>query len=345
MRKQLSGWLVVVGLLAMYSGSAWAAGQPAPATKPTGVSVAPVLEQLSLVSGQDQADFTVKVTNNTTYPVQIKLGFADFKTLNETGGIAFLGENATSLEQSHGLAKWVRLQTEQLGLDAGASAQATIHLYNLLSLAPGGHYGAVTYQLLKAGPGGSGNRVSINQVLTSLVFVTTAGGGTQYLSMPPPQVTGVQYAIPSSLNLFFKDDGNTQTTPRGSVTIDGGEATSPIATGSINPDSALVLPGSIRLLPTPLVTLGRPWWPHEYHVRIRYRPDNSARFLTYDAAFLYLNPWLFVVLALLLAAAWYVVRWYRRNPRKPRAVLRAAYGHSTKAIQAVRRKNGVRSHR
>ncbi len=310
MRKRLASLLVVVALLAMYAGSAGAAG-PTPATKLSGVSVAPVLEQLHLVDGQDQANFTVQVTNNTASPVQIKLGFADFKTLNESGGIAFLGEQATNLEQSHGLANWVRLGTEQLGLDAGASAKVTIHLFSLLGLAPGGHYGAVTYQLLKTGPSGSGNKVSINQVLTSLVFVTTAGGGSQDLSMPPPQVTGVQYSIPSSLNLFFKDDGNTQTTPRGTVTIDGGKASSPIATGVINPDSALVLPGSIRLLPTPLVKLGRPWWPHEYHVRIRYRPDNSAKFSTYNVAFLYINPWLFVLPPILLATAWYVARRFK----------------------------------
>ncbi|HSX37172.1 MAG TPA: hypothetical protein VLG13_03630 [Patescibacteria group bacterium] len=344
MRKRLNALLAVVAMLVVCCGPAWAAEQSASTGKTSGISVAPVLEQLSLVAGQDQADFTVQVTNNTPYPVQIKLGFADFKALNESGGIAFLGENATSLEQSHGLANWVRLDTQQLGLDKGATAKATVQLYNLLSLSPGGHYGAVTYQVLKAGPAGPGNRVSINQILTSLVFLTTAGGGTQRLSMPPPQLSGVQYSIPSSLNLFFKDDGNTQTTPRGSVTIDRGKGSLPIATGVVNSDSALVLPGSTRLLPTPLATLGRPWWPHEYHVHILYRTGNSTKFSTYNASFLYINPWLFAVLPVVLAMAWFVAGRLRRKPAKAVTVLRAVHSRSKGAASAIHRRNRTKNH-
>ncbi len=342
-RRRLSALIMAVACLLPLLHPAVVAAGAAPSGKPNGVSVAPVLQQLSLEAGQDKADFTVKVTNNTSSPVQIKLGFADFKSLNQSGGIAFLGENASSLEQSHGLSNWVRLDTQELGLADGASATATIHLHDLLGLSPGGHYGAVTYHLLKAGPGGLKNRVNINQVLTSLVFVTTAGGGTQHLSMPSPHLSGFQYAIPSSLNLYFTNDGNTQTTPRGSVTIDGGKAASPIATGVINPESALVLPGSTRLLPIQLVTLGRPWWPHQYHAHIRYRSDNSTKYSTYNAAFLYINPWLFVVLPIVVFVAWYALRWLRRNPRKAVAGLRTAYSHSAKAARAVRRKNRTKS--
>jgi hypothetical protein len=308
---------------------------------PSGITVSPVLKQLQLQSGQDSADFDVLVTNNTVAQAQIKIGFVDFKALNESGGIAFLGEHATELQKSHGLAKWVQLSTQQLGLDSKASGTVTVHLQGLLALPPGGHYGAVTYQVLKASPNGAGNRVTVNQVLTSLVFLVTAGGGTQHLTMPSPGLDGVQFQIPSSLDLFFTNDGNTQTAPRGSVQIDRGDPNHPVGTGVINTGSALVLPSSTRLLPTRLTALGRPWWPHQYHIRIHYRPDNSNKFSTYNAAFLYINPWLFVVLPLVASGGYYSYRWLRRNPHKVRPAARAARAGVQKVTRLSRtRKQG-----
>lgn len=308
------------------------------ATPPTGgVTVSPVIKQLQLTAGQNSADFDLSITNHTPAAVQVKISFADFKALNDSGGIAFLGEEATALKMSHGLTNWVHVETQQVGLNSGQSTGVAVHLDDLNSLSAGGHYGAVIYQVLKPA-GGQGNRVDINQALSSLIFVTTAGGGTQHLSMPSPHLSGFQYAIPSSLNLYFTNDGNTQTTPRGSLTIDGGKAKPTIATGVINPDSALVLPGSTRVLPTPLTALGRPWWPHQYHVNIRYRSDNATTFSTYNAAFLYINPWLLVVLPVVGVVSWYVLRWLLRNPRKAVAGLRTVYGHPAKAARAIHRK-------
>jgi hypothetical protein len=312
---------------------------------PPGISVSPALAQVRLTEGQNEAQFDLQITNNTDVQVQVKINFNDFKALNESGGIAFLGKSATELQKSHGLTNWVQLGTQQLGLNPGQTQTVAVKLVDLKSLPPGGHYGAVTYQVLKAVPNGPGNKVTINQVLTSLVFLVTAGGGTQNLSLHKPTVHGVQFRIPSHLDLLFTATGNTQTAPRGNVVIYRGDPEQPVATGILNPEGALVLPGSNRLLPTTLTTLGTPWWPHRYHVRIQYRPDSATRFQTYDASFLYINPWAVVLTPLIAVLAAYALLWLRRNQQKVLPLLRAAPIVVKKQVRAGARKTRKVIHR
>ena len=285
----------------------------------SGIAVSPAIKQLQVQSGQDETDFSEEITNNTPNPVQIKVGFADFKALNESGGIAFLGQNAGAVEQSHGLAKWVSISTQQVGLDSGQSAEVQIHLSDLGSLPEGGHYGAITYQVLKATPNGGGNRVNVNQVVSSLVFLTTAGKGTQHLKMPPPVLHHIEFSLPSELDVFFTNDGNTQTVPRGNLIIYSHDAAHPVATAVVNTQQAMVLPNSTRLLQTPITVTTHPWRPGRYHVHILYRPDATAKFSSYDASFFYINPLLFPMLLAIAVAAWYVLPrlWLHRSKIRP----------------------------
>lgn len=333
--------LILLGV----QGIASAAEPKAAQLLPPGVSVSPALEQIRLTAGQNEAQFNLQITNNTKSQVQIKINFNDFKALNESGGIAFLGKNATDLQKSHGLTKWVQLATQQVGLDPNQTANVAVRLVDLQSLPPGGHYGAVTYQVLKAVPNGPGNKVTINQVLTSLVFLVTAGGGTQSLTLQKPVVHGVQFRIPSHFDLSFTGTGNTQTAPRGNVIIHSGNPEEPIATGILNPEGALVLPGSSRVLPTTLTTLGRPWWPHQYHVRIQYRADSATSFQTYNASFLYINPWAIVLTPIIAVLAGIVLLWLRRNRQKALPLLRAGRIVVTKHVRAGARKTRKVIHR
>lgn len=269
-------------------------------TPASSVSVSPVIENLKLAPDQDSADFKVKITNHKDVQVRISLGFNDFKSLNQSGGVAFLGQNPSALDQSHGLRSSVQFDTEQVGLEPDQSTEVNVHLANLQSLSPGGHYGAVLYQLVPAAINGNGTKVHINQVLASLVFVVTANGGTEQLKMPDPVVKKLQFSIPDKIDLFFTNDGNTQTTPRGSVAVYQSKAQQPAATGIVNKGSALVLPGSTRILRTDLTRVKKPWWPQHYHVQVRYRADTATQFTTYTAQFLYVNP---VALAISLAVA------------------------------------------
>lgn len=325
--KRIVGGLVFALLMPFASVSA------ASQHTPSGIAVSPAIKQLQVQSDQEEVSFSEEITNNTLDSVQIKVGFADFKALNESGGIAFLGQNAGAVEQSHGLAKWVSVSTQQVGLDPGQSAEVQIRLSDLGSLPEGGHYGAITYQVLKATPNGGGNRVSVNQVVSSLVFLTTAGEGTEHLKMPPAVVPSIEFSLPSELDLFFTNDGNTQTIPRGSLTIYGRNAAQPAATAVVNAQQAMVLPNSTRLLPTPITVTGHPWWPGRYHLQVRYRPDGTMKFQTYTASFVYINPWLFVLLVVVVALAWWLLPKLWRQRGKLRPIVKGL----ARTMKAVRR--------
>ncbi len=286
----------------------------APTAPLKAVTVSPAIEQLQLAEGQDSADFKVTIANHTDVLARISLTFSDFKSLNASGGIAFLGQNASDLDHSHGLSKWVQLQTEQVGLEPNQSAEINIHLTDLQSISPGGHYGAIIYQVVPYGAIHTGNRVNLQQALSTLVFAVTAGGGTQHIKLAPPGLSHLQFSLPGKLNLLFSNDGNTQTAPRGSVQVYGGDPKTPAATAIINNGSALVLPGSSRNLTTSLTKAKHPWWPGIYHVRIRYRADSATGFSTYNARFLYLNPLATALMALIIVMAAGTWRFLAKRP-------------------------------
>jgi hypothetical protein len=278
-----------------------------------GISVTPAIVQLDLIKGQTDAHFSVTIANHTAAPVQVKLDFADFEALNDTGGITFIDQSPRSLKSSHDLLSWVQLDVSQVGIEPGAAASVPIELRQLGSLSPGGHYGAITYKTIGAAQGAAGNRVQVNQLVTTLVFVATAGEGTSSLRLLPPDIGALTFAIPDSINVFVVNDGNVQTVPRGSVQIDSGDLASPIAVGVLNGNSSMVLPASTRLLATPLTVLRTSWWPHRYHVRIQYRPDNAATFSTYTKTFWYVNPLILGVGGLIIALVAVAARWAAKH--------------------------------
>ena len=322
MKRLILNVLSVLALIAVSNGVVHAESSSSSA-----VSVSPAIEQLQLSAGQNTADFPASIQNRTDTAIQVKIGFVDFKALNDSGGVAFLNQTGDALANKHGLVHWVQLGSEQVGLSPGQKATVSVHLTNLQALPPGGHYGAITYTVVPQSSGLLGNHVQFNQVLSSLVFVVTANGGTQHLTMLPPSGLGwLRFSMPKNLDLFFKNDGNTQTAPRGVVAIYGAsKADNPVATAVINHGSAIALPDSVRQLPTPLTVTRHSWLPHHYHVQIRYRPDGVPRFSTYTTGFWYVPPIFIPIVAVVI---WGLSRlrriWRRRQDKKNESATVAA---------------------
>ena len=108
-------------------------------------------------------------------------------------------------------------------------------------LSPGGHYGRWWREWCR--PASSGNRVSVQQDLSALLFIQTAGQGTRGFELQPG-LRKWQVVLPQQLPLVFKTTGNhTQVVPRGIVNISrSGQV---IMRGQLNNDSAMVLPGQV----------------------------------------------------------------------------------------------------
>lgn len=295
--------LVLAGLLTIAGGKVvWAATIPTqqPAVL-TGISMTPAIQDRVLGPADKSTSFTVELFNSTDKPLTLALSTADFSALNQTGGVAFLGSDAANVTNGHGLSGYIKLDAPLVTLPPNATKKITATIADVSKLAPGGHYAAVIARTALGDPtGSSGNKVSINQAISSLVFLETAGKGTKALTLLPPTVSKVSFSLPDSANLVFKATGNTQVVPRGVVDVLHGDKRN--LHSIINENSSLVLPGSTRLLQTPLSGSKHPWWPGMYTLRVQYRFDGSLGVTTYQKSFLYINIQALIIIILLIIA-------------------------------------------
>lgn len=282
----------------------------------TGVTVSPALANIDLQPGQQQQTVNASITNNTASAVTITLSTVDFKSLNDSGGVLFIG----STTYKYGLAKWISLPNGKVSLAPHQTQRLSVTIANRTDLSPGGHYGAIVYKVLPDSHSSAGNNnVNVQQELSTLVFIKKLGGEVYGLRLEHVQLGGSLFHAPESAVLTFRNTGNTQTVPRGLVQVSGPHSPE-VSRGLINTDSGLVLPDSTRKFAVPLSGSSHLLWPGRYHVTVHYRYDESGSFATENLGFTYLNlPLLagslvgLVVIGLFLRR---VVRWRKRRARK-----------------------------
>lgn len=305
--RKLIIYCLVSGLLASFLPIL---SMPAAAAPINGLTVSPAIEQLALTKGQTDASFTSRITNNTKAQLIIDVATNDFTSLNNTGGISFF---TSALSNSpHGLANWMRPAFHQLALAPGATQSVLIDIPNVQSLAPGGHYGAVIYKVVSSGSVALGNKVSVNQEVSSLVFLTTSSGGTQAIQFNGLSLGALASAMPQSVNMVFTNTGNTQTSPQGLITVTG-PGHKEVARGAINVNSGLILPGTSRLYSVALTSEHKLVYPGIYHLRVVYSVPGAATTMSYTKSFLFVNQALLVVIGLVILA--FIVIAYRRSSK------------------------------
>jgi hypothetical protein len=267
-------------------------------TSVKGVTVSPAIEQINLTPNQTLASYDSQVTNNTNTPVELSIGAEDFTSLNLNGGVSFLGKNNNS--SSHGLASYLFITSPQFTLNPGQSQVVPIKVLNTNKLATGGHYAALTYKLQNSN-NAKGNAVAIQQTVSSLLFVSTYGQGTQATDLTTPVIGSFFTSFPQNLNVVFGNSGNTQTTPRGIVQIMN-SSSKVVAQAIINTNSGLILPQSKRLFNLNLMSLGsQHLWPGIYTLRITYNHDGQSTYRIYQQKFLFISlPILLIAIGLIL---------------------------------------------
>jgi len=251
-----------------------------------GLSVTPDIYQAALSPGQDSISYQINLGNDLTTPIRVSVTSLDFKSLNESGGLLFIGSAAPGADHKYGLANWIELPTDPITLQAGKSQQIPVKIANRDDLAAGGHYAAIIFHVNSAGSNGT-NPVQLNQEVSSLVFVRKLGGDTYSLHVTKAQTDGNIFKWPGHLKLTIANTGNTQTAPAGYIDLLDQRTL-------LNENSNLVLPGSSRLFNTHLsATPG--FWPQKYTISVHYRPDALSNFSSYAYQFWYINP-LFVLI-------------------------------------------------
>lgn len=298
-------WLVVLAFFGLFFGlknQALAANQT-----PHGLTVSPAYQQVSLAASEPEHPLTFSLTNNTPAKQTIKLSIADFNTLDETGGLFFVGANPTQLQKKYGLASWVSLPEATVAVDPGQTVSVKAVILNQASLNPGGHYGALMLSLVTENGVSKTNAVGFQPIASALLFVNKIGGDIHSLSLDKVDKPKSIFALPSVVTLHFRNQGNTHVLPRGTVEVrdPGGKL---ISRGIINQDSAIILPELSRQFQVKLTRLALPERPGHYRLLVNYRFDGYDNFRTYQARLLLITPvglLIFLVALIVLTATAY----------------------------------------
>ncbi len=280
---------------------------------PKGITVSPAIEQLSLEPGQNSVSFTSEISNNTSQSVNIMLSTNDFTALGQNGGISLYGTNYNSEANPHGLASYLQPNINQFLLNPGKNQSVVTTVKNINMMAKGGHYGALIYNVGAISLTGNHYQINNNPVVSTLIFLSTAGEGTQTIRLSQPLISSLYVHPPQSIQFVLTNVGNTQTTPRGYITEN--QDKSELARGIINIGSGLVLPGSARLFSVNLRSETSSFWGGNYLLTIYYRPDNATKYLTFTKNFYVIGPvwfWLIGLIALGFVTYMISIRVYQR---------------------------------
>jgi hypothetical protein len=147
-----------------------------------------------------------------------------------------------------------------------------------------------------------------------LVFTATNGSGTQLLSVTKPSQSIAWFHLPSTINLFIANSGNTQSTPQGYITLSSSKGKL-LSRTILNTGSALILPGSTRLLESQLITHHTPLWPGFYHLTLVYGHAGSSSLQTQKSTFLYVGK---LTISILVSIVVIVFGWLLRRGRSKR---------------------------
>jgi hypothetical protein len=291
-------------------------GGGAGAAPPTGLTVSPAFQMVTIRPGAAEQPVSFRVTNDRPVAQDLSLSVRDFNTLNESGGLFFVGTNPTALQKKYGLAKWVSLPTDHVIVQPKQTITLKASILNLPDLSAGGHYGAL---MISLGGNSGGGRVGLQPIASSLLFVTKPQGATHQLSLSGVDFSHGWLKLPDHISLRFQNTGNTHVVPRGGVYLRD-SAGRLISKGIINQNSNIILPETYRRYDVPLTETSSAVRPGKYSLRVDFRFDGISQYRSYQADFWYFSflPWLGGVMVIIIIAA--LMTWPRRkNKLKRRA--------------------------
>lgn len=271
-----------------------------------GVSVTPVFQEITVSEEDARADFSITLRNETDAPAVLRPSVVDFGSLDESGGVAFLGQ-AADLKRKYALASWMRPEKDVVFLGSGETEELHIVIENRDSLSPGGHYGAVLFRIGNENDGLlEENTVAVQEFLSVLVFAKKKGGEIYNLALKDILLPKNPFLLPHQTVLRFQNDGNIHLVPRGRVTL-----TDPLGRevkkGVLNQESGLLFPETLRNYTVSLESLASAFLPGKYTLTVSYRYDGKDEFMLETKSGFFI-PWQGVVGALFIGTLLFLFR-------------------------------------
>ena len=254
-----------------------------------GISVSPMFQEISLQEHQESQTFSMEASNTTGSLVTLRLSVLDFGSLDESGGVAFLGAEQ-NFEKQYSIASWIRLDRDALVLGPGESQTVNVTFENRESLSPGGHYGAVVFKVENSGAdtvdeNGKPN-IAITQSFSSLVFAKKTGGEVYDLDMRSVDVQKSFFHLPESLTFRFQNKGNVHVVPRGTVVVTDPKG-GVMQKGVINQESSIIMPETFRSYAVRPSSFFLAYVPGYYTIATEYRYDGKEDVVTQSSRFFY----------------------------------------------------------
>lgn len=277
-----------------------------------GLTISPAFQEIILEEKDTEKSFSVSLTNNSSVPMALRLSLYDFGGLDDSGGVAFLGAS-NDLAKKYALASWMKVEGNSLLLGPNESKEVSVIIENNTTLSPGGHYGALMFQVENTPSDTadiSSNDISVQQMFSSLVFAKKVGGEIYNLELNAQTYRNLFLRFQERLDLSFKNAGNVHLVPRGIVRVKDplGRV---VAKGIINQESVIILPETLRSYPVQLVNQGVLLIPGRYTLETAYRFDGKDDFSTIVLQFYFIPlPATLGFLSLVGVLGWY---WSRRR--------------------------------
>lgn len=257
------------------------------ATAPQGVTLEPAIENLSVTPGQSSPTFALKVTNHTASAIRFALSTVDFKSLDESGGVAFVGPSGGDLVNTYGLATWVELGASEMTVESGAQQSVNVTIRNDDTLTAGGHYAAILLNAESPDQAQAGNQVGLKQTLSVPLFITKSDGTEHYdLKLDKIDSKTSQWQLPTEATLRFYNPGDVQLEPRGLVKVLDPRG-NVVGQGIINEGSGMILPQTYRRYNVSLQPLAKAWLPGKYTISVQYRYDGYDTYATKNVTFFF----------------------------------------------------------
>lgn len=235
------------------------------------VTIEPALQEVVL-GDQAEIPLTIELENTAPTAQKFTLKAVDFGTLDESGGVAFLGAGDP---RDYDVASWLSIPVNEVLVPPASKTKFTVTVTNSGKLAPGGHYGALLFENSNPdNPDETDPHIAIHQVFSSLIYMRKVGGEIFSLKLDALEYRRNVFVLPVFTDMHFTNDGNTHVVPRGTVRI-----TDPlgrtIKRAILNEESALILPETTRKFHEDFASLGLAWFPGRYTVLFEYRYDGK----------------------------------------------------------------------
>lgn len=293
----------------------WPAGEIF-AQEAGGISLEPAFQETILAPGQEKAGVEVSLENQSSQEQVFRLKAVDFGSLDESGGVAFLG--ASGDQREYALADWLAFPQSEVVLAPGERKSFEAIIENNDNLSPGGHYGALVFESILRSEGGDENQVAVNQVFSSLIFLKKEGGEIYGASIEGISLSKSLLHLPGELDFSLSNTGNTHIVPRGKASVKdplGREVSRAI----LNEESTIVLPDSKRTYKMKFSTRALAWLPGNYVLQLDYRYDGKEDFSREEEQFFFVPSVFLAGVSLFLIIIWYFSR--KRSKKKKSKLL------------------------